>query len=32
VPLGKMKDLLSTLVALDNVVKTGNVFLEKDFQ
>jgi len=27
-----MKDLLSTLVALDNVVKTGNVFLEKDFQ
>jgi 2-dehydro-3-deoxyphosphooctonate aldolase (KDO 8-P synthase) len=32
VPLGKMKDLLATLVALDNVVKTGNVFLEKDFQ
>ncbi len=32
VPLGKMKDLLATLVALDDVVKTGNVFLEKDFQ
>ena len=32
VPLGKMKDLLATLVALDNVVKTGSVFLEKDFQ
>ena len=32
VPLGKMKDLLATLVALDNVVKAGNVFLEKDFQ
>ena len=32
VPLNRMKDLLATLVALDNVVKTGNVFLEKDFQ
>lgn len=32
VPLSRMKDLLATLVALDNVVKTGNVFLEKDFQ
>ena len=32
VPLARMKDLLATLVALDNVVKTGNVFLEKDFQ
>lgn len=32
VPLNRMKDLLATLVALDNVVKTNNVFLEKDFQ
>jgi 2-dehydro-3-deoxyphosphooctonate aldolase (KDO 8-P synthase) len=32
VPLSRIKDLLATLVALDNVVKTGNVFLEKDFQ
>jgi len=32
VPLARMKELLATLVALDNVVKTGNVFLEKDFQ
>jgi 2-dehydro-3-deoxyphosphooctonate aldolase (KDO 8-P synthase) len=32
VPLGRMKDLLASLVAIDHVVKAGNVFLEKDFQ
>jgi 2-dehydro-3-deoxyphosphooctonate aldolase (KDO 8-P synthase) len=32
VPLGRMKDLLASLVAIDHVVKAGNAFLEKDFQ
>ena len=32
VPLGRMKDLLASLVAIDQVVKADNVFLEKDFQ
>jgi 2-dehydro-3-deoxyphosphooctonate aldolase (KDO 8-P synthase) len=32
VPLNRMKELLATLVALDNVVKNGNVYLEKDFK
>jgi 2-dehydro-3-deoxyphosphooctonate aldolase (KDO 8-P synthase) len=32
VPLGRMKDLLVSLVAIDQVVKANNVFLEKDFQ
>lgn len=32
VPLARMKDLLTSLVALDDVVKKGHVFLEKDFQ
>ena len=32
VPLHRMKELLSTLVALDDVVKNGNVYLEKDFK
>lgn len=32
VPLNRMKELLATLVALDDVVKTGNVYLEKDFK
>jgi hypothetical protein len=26
-----MKDLLATLVALDEVVKNGSVYLEKDY-
>jgi 2-dehydro-3-deoxyphosphooctonate aldolase (KDO 8-P synthase) len=32
VPLNRMKELLATLVALDDVVKNGNVYLEKDFK
>jgi 2-dehydro-3-deoxyphosphooctonate aldolase (KDO 8-P synthase) len=32
VPLNRMKELLTTLVALDDVVKNGNVYLEKDFK
>lgn len=32
VPLNRMKELLATLVALDNVIKNGNVYLEKDFK
>ncbi len=32
VPLHRMKELLTTLVALDDVVKNGNVYLEKDFK
>lgn len=32
VPLNRMKELLATLVALDAVVKNGNVYLEKDFK
>jgi 2-dehydro-3-deoxyphosphooctonate aldolase (KDO 8-P synthase) len=32
VPLNRMKELLATLVALDDVVKKGNVYLEKDFK
>jgi 2-dehydro-3-deoxyphosphooctonate aldolase (KDO 8-P synthase) len=31
VPLAKMKQLLASLQALDQVVKQGNVFLENDF-
>ena len=31
VPLAKMKELLASLQAIDNVVKAGNVFLENDF-
>ena len=32
VPLGRMKELLSSLRAIDDVVKSGHVFLEKDFR
>jgi 2-dehydro-3-deoxyphosphooctonate aldolase (KDO 8-P synthase) len=32
VPLNRMKELLATLLALDDVVKNGNVYLEKDFK
>lgn len=32
VPLNRMKELLATLMALDDVVKNGNVYLEKDFK
>jgi len=32
VPLNRMKELLATLVALDDVVKNGNIYLEKDFK
>ncbi len=32
VPLNRIKELLATLVALDDVVKNGNVYLEKDFK
>jgi 2-dehydro-3-deoxyphosphooctonate aldolase (KDO 8-P synthase) len=32
VPLNRMKELLATLVALDDVFKNGNVYLEKDFK
>jgi 2-dehydro-3-deoxyphosphooctonate aldolase (KDO 8-P synthase) len=32
VPLNRMKELLATLVAVDDVVKNGNVYLEKDFK
>uniref|UniRef100_UPI0040475127 3-deoxy-8-phosphooctulonate synthase n=1 Tax=Polynucleobacter sp. TaxID=2029855 RepID=UPI0040475127 len=32
VPLNRMKELLATLVALDDVIKNGNVYLEKDFK
>ena len=31
VPLDKMHDLLSSLVAIDRIVKTGSVFLENEF-
>jgi 2-dehydro-3-deoxyphosphooctonate aldolase (KDO 8-P synthase) len=32
VPLARMKELLSSLRAIDDVVKSGHVFLEKDFR
>jgi 2-dehydro-3-deoxyphosphooctonate aldolase (KDO 8-P synthase) len=32
VPLHRMKELLESLIAIDSVVKTKNVFLEDSFK